>query len=131
MSDSDDQRPAIPVLSYVSPTTPPLQLKYSNRAARRSLHLAIILVAYLLLMPVLLPSVDVLAQRNGVAAAALAMTILAAWVGISLSGVVFGVLGFIKSRQRNVRGGSSAVVGIFIGLLGAGILLIMLIAAIS
>jgi len=127
---ADDQRPAVPVLSYVRPTAPPPQLKYSNGAARRSLHLAIILVAYLLLMPVLLPSVDLLAQRNGAAAAALGITLLAAWVGISLSAVVFGVVGYIKSRQRNVRGGSSAIVGIFIGLVGAGILLLMLLAAV-
>jgi len=130
MTATEDQRSAVPVLSYVRPSQTPLEHKYANSAARRSLHLAVILVAYLLLMPVLLPSVDLLAQRNGVAAAALALTILAAWVGISLSAVVLGVIGFIRSRQRNVRGASSAVVGISIGLLGAGILLIMLLAAV-
>src|SRR6266550_8136152 len=103
MTASDDQRSAVHVLSYVRPNQTPLERKYANPAARRSLHLAVILVAYLLLMPVLLPGVDLLAQRNRIAGAALAVTVLAAWVGISLSAVVFGVIGFIRSTQRNVR----------------------------
>src|SRR2546430_12198756 len=103
MTASDDQRSAVHVLSYVRPNQTPLERKYANPAARRSLCMGISLLLIPVLVMVLAPVVDALAARHDLVAGILAVMLIASWAGTSLGALVFGVIGYIKARQRNVR----------------------------
>ena len=109
MSASDHQRPVVPVLAYFSSRAP--LPKIQNPAANRSLRLATALLFVAGLIPILRSTVlrDVL---GGV----LAGIVLVAWIGLSVSAVIFGAEGFIKSREPRLEGALAAAVGFSVGL---------------